>query len=211
MKKGDLIWGGIMAVFAIMLAIPNSRDAFIGFTETHKYIGGFGKFAVLASMGALLADRLRTKNWKLQSYFIPRAIVWGLIGIWITLMFGVFDSGVGYLMEKGLLPFEGSSFARAFFISFLCNISFAPTFMLIHNGTDAFFDLKAEGKRDVNLAMVASKVDLNRFFSFTLLKAVPLFWIPAHTITFLLPGEYRVLFAGMLSIALGVLLSIGKK
>ncbi|MGL5440215.1 MAG: Mpv17/PMP22 family protein [Filifactoraceae bacterium] len=211
MKKGDLIWGGIMAVFVTVLLIPSSRTAFIQFTETHKYIGGFSKFAILASMGSLLADRLRTREWRFQSYFISRAIIWGFIGMWITLMFGVFDVGIGAMMKKGLLPFEGSILGKAFFISLFCNFSFAPCFMMFHNGTDAYFDLKAEGRKDVSLSMIANKVDWSRFFSFTLLKAIPLFWIPAHTITFMLPGEYRVLFAAMLSIALGILLSMGKK
>ena len=39
-------------------------------------------------------------------------------------------------------------------------------------------------------------------------KTIPFFWIPAHTITFILPQDYRVLFAAVLGIALGVLLAI---
>ncbi len=42
-------------------------------------------------------------------------------------------------------------------------------------------------------------------------KTIPLFWIPAHTITFLLPEEFRVLFAAVLSVMLGVLLSLGSR
>jgi len=37
---------------------------------------------------------------------------------------------------------------------------------------------------------------------------IPFFWIPAHTITFLLPGEYRILFAAVLGIVLGVFLAV---
>jgi hypothetical protein len=43
------------------------------------------------------------------------------------------------------------------------------------------------------------------------MKTIPFFWIPAHTLTFLLPSEYRVLAAAMLSIALGLILTITKK
>jgi hypothetical protein len=39
-------------------------------------------------------------------------------------------------------------------------------------------------------------------------KTIPFFWYPAHTITFLLPSEQRVLFAALLGIALGVLLAL---
>jgi hypothetical protein len=40
------------------------------------------------------------------------------------------------------------------------------------------------------------------------LVALVLFWIPAQTITFLLPEEFRALFAAVLGIVLGVLLAI---
>jgi uncharacterized integral membrane protein len=39
-------------------------------------------------------------------------------------------------------------------------------------------------------------------------KTIPLFWYPAHTITFLLPAGFQVLFAAVLGIVLGVLLSV---
>jgi hypothetical protein len=42
-------------------------------------------------------------------------------------------------------------------------------------------------------------------------KTIPLFWYPAHTITFLLPAEQRVLFAALLGIVLGVLLAVSTK
>jgi hypothetical protein len=45
-------------------------------------------------------------------------------------------------------------------------------------------------------------------WDFVFKKTLPLFWIPAHTITFLLPAEFQVLFAASLSIVLGILLSV---
>jgi hypothetical protein len=45
-------------------------------------------------------------------------------------------------------------------------------------------------------------------WDFVFKKTIPLFWIPAHTITFMLPGEFQVLFAASLSIVLGLLLSV---
>jgi len=44
---------------------------------------------------------------------------------------------------------------------------------------------------------------------FTISVALNLIYAPAHTITFLLPVEFQVLFAALLGIALGVILSIG--
>jgi hypothetical protein len=51
----------------------------------------------------------------------------------------------------------------------------------------------------------------DRQWSFIFKKTIPLFWYPAHTITFMLPGEYRVLFAALLGVALGVILAIGAR
>ena len=45
-------------------------------------------------------------------------------------------------------------------------------------------------------------------WNFVFKKTIPFFWIPAHTITFLLPVQYQVLFAAILGIVLGVLLAI---
>jgi hypothetical protein len=47
--------------------------------------------------------------------------------------------------------------------------------------------------------------------SFVLLRTIPFFWIPAHTLTFMLPPEYRVLAAAMLSVALGAILAFAKR
>ena len=62
-----------------------------------------------------------------------------------------------------------------------------------------------------SLAQAAAAVDWEGFISFTLLKTIPFFWIPAHTITFLLPDEYRTAMAALLSVALGVILSLKKR
>ena len=48
-------------------------------------------------------------------------------------------------------------------------------------------------------------------WGFVFKKTIPFFWYPAHTITFLLPTEQRVLFAALLGIALGVLLALSSK
>ena len=45
-------------------------------------------------------------------------------------------------------------------------------------------------------------------WGFVFKKTIPLFWIPAHTITFLLPPDMQVLFAALCSVVLGLFLSI---
>lgn len=204
-----------LAGFAAILIIPASREVFKTLSNTHPYLMGFAKFAVLATAGELLAVRLARKEWTLPSYILARFIIWGMIGIWITYMMKIFGAGVGALMASGLLPNPQNallgSFVKAFMISATMNLSFGPTFMALHKCSDTYLDIRASGKGKITLANVIHKVDWEKFASFTLLKTVPLFWIPAHTVTFMLPAEYQVAMAAALSVALGIILNLKRK
>ena len=201
--------------FAAILIIPASREVFKTLSSTHPYIMGFIKFALLATAGELLAIRLAKKEWTLPSYVWARFLIWGVIGIWITYMMKIFGAGVDALMGAGLLPTAQNalfnSFIKAFFISATMNLSFGPTFMALHKCSDTYLDIRATGKRKISIANVIHKVDWEKFATFTLLRTVPLFWIPAHTVTFMLPAEYQVAMAAFLSVALGIILNIKLK
>lgn len=211
MKKGDFIWAGVLAAVVAFLLTPATHEIFIKFTGTHPFISGFIKFFILATMGELLAIRIATGDWSIPHGILPRAAIWGFLGMAIVLVFDVFATGVKGALEKGLLPGGDSKFLFAFFVSSLMNLTFAPTMMAFHRVTDTYIDLKHEKGGAVSLGDVVKKIDWNGFISFVLVKTVPLFWIPAHTITFMLPPEYRVLMAAMLSIALGGILAFAKK
>ena len=204
-----------LAGFAAILIIPASREVFKTLSGTHPYLMGFAKFAILATAGELLAVRLAKKEWLLPSYVWARFLIWGVIGVWITYMMKIFGAGVGTLMASGLLPNPEhellNSFVKAFMISATMNLSFGPTFMALHKCSDTYLDIRAAGKRKISLANVIHKVDWEKFASFTLLKTVPLFWIPAHTLTFMLPAEYQVAMAAALSVALGIILNLKRK
>jgi len=210
MKKGDFIWGGIMACFIAGLMVPSTRQAFIAFTSAHVLLGGFIKFGILATMGELLAGRVGSGEWKFASFFLLRAVIWGFFGVLITMIFTVFATGTTALLSKGLLPGGDAPLAFAFFTSFLMNTTFAPTFMYAHRISDMYLDLKAAGEKDLSLGNVVRHIDTEAFWTFVVKKTVFLFWIPAHTFTFMLPGEYRVLVAASLSIALGLILTLAK-
>ena len=91
------------------------------------------------------------------------------------------------------------------------NLFFAPAFMAFHKYTDTYLDLKVARKGAVKIKDITAAIDWDGFVSFIVLKTIPFFWIPAHTVTFLLPGEYRVVVAAFLSIALGAILAFSKK
>lgn len=211
MKKGDLLWGlGILA-FAAFLIYPSTHAVFNAATASHPYLMGFTKFAILATMGELLARRIVVGKWEKPSGLVYRALIWGLLGIAIVAIFGIFAGGVTGLVEKGMLPGKGNAVITALWISAIMNTTFAPTMMGLHRFTDTFIDLKFSRGGKISSKDVVDAIDWNGYVSFVLFKTIPFFWIPAHTITFMLPPEYRVLVAAFLSIALGAILAFSKK
>jgi len=212
LKKGDIYWSLALLLFLFIMLSPFTRDTFVKITTEHPYLGGFVKFFILATMGELLAIRISTGGWKVPTGVIYRAVIWGFLGMAITLFFAIFQNGVQAVMSKGILPGKDSKLLFAFFTSAATNMTFGPVMMAFHRVTDTYIDLKYEKTSGrVTLYKVLDKIDWNGFFSFVVLKTIPLFWIPAHTITFSLPPEYRIMAAAMLSIALGAILAFAKK
>ena len=208
MKKFDLLWP--LSVIAIVFCI--TREGFAEFSGNHLYISGFIKFGLLAPMGELLVIRMSKGDWKLPCGFIFRVLIWGILGMGIALAFKLFEYGTIAVLEKGFVIGEGNKILTALFISTFMNLSFGPMMMGTHKITDKFIDLKYENKGSkVSVKDAVRAVDWNGFVTFVIFKTVPFFWIPAHTIVFLLPGQYRLVVAGLLSIALGILLSLANK
>ncbi|HWT75368.1 MAG TPA: hypothetical protein VN258_11730 [Mobilitalea sp.] len=208
MKKGDYLWGLLLLIWIVILVIPVSRTVFFSVTEGHPYLAGFVKFAILATMGDLLGKRVSNKNWIIPKGFLARAAVWGIIGIMITLVFTVYMGGVASAQTAMRLPWKGSIIAQALFGSIIMNLTFGPMMMTFHRFMDMLIDLKYERRGGrVTITELVDKNDWHSLVEFAWLKTCIFFWIPVHTLVFLLPGEYRVLVSAFLSIALGLLLA----
>jgi hypothetical protein len=63
----------------------------------------------------------------------------------------------------------------------------------------------------IRFAEMFKQINWDVQWGFVFKKTIPFFWIPAHTITFLLPAEFQVLFAALLSVALGVFLAVASQ
>ncbi len=199
-----------ISAFIFVLAIPVLREEFKTLSSANPYTMGFVKFSLLATSGELIAVAISKKQFDLPAKIVWRFIIWGFIGVWITFMMKVNSYAVKSLMAQGLLPGGDSKFLSALFTSVIMNTTFGPTFMAVHKITDKILDLLAN-KEKVTLNSVIKGIDWTTFWGFTILKTVPFFWIPAHTVTFLLPSEYQVIMAASLSIALGIILSLGNR
>ncbi|TNF08042.1 MAG: hypothetical protein EP317_03810 [Bacillota bacterium] len=218
MKLKDTLWLFVLIIITGFVISPLTKEIFTDLTSRFPYMMGFMKTAILASMGEMLVSRIRTKNYFSYHGIILKAFVWGLLGMVFVVIFKLFASGVVAAQGALLLPsIAGDNFLSklltAFLISLFMNVFFAPTFMLFHRITDGYIEL-GEGSikkiTKVKLNHVIDRIDFKSFVGFVVLKTIPLFWIPAHTITFLLPETYRILMAAYLSIVLGFILTISK-
>lgn len=208
----------VVGLFLLLAGVPALGDMFIQATQKHGYLMSFAKFAVLATFGECLALRIVSgQYWKKGFGVLPKMIVWGLLGVIIKAAFGIFIAGVpAFFVSIGLPEITHSSaFAAkvviAFSISVFLNTIFAPVFMTLHKITDGHISDNA-GRLSSLLIPVDMKKQFNAIdwdiqWGFVFKKTIPLFWIPAHTVTFLLPHDFRILFAAALGIVLGVILA----
>lgn len=206
MKKSDSGACVIAIVLAVFFIYSPSRSLYVSAYSANPVLISFIKFALLATFGEMLVYRIRNGIYFDKQFgVIPKMFVWGILGIFIYLAFGIFSNGVSSLFNSADSPL-----INAFLISLFMNIIFAPVMMLTHHLTDLHI-AKGSGRfliKDFSPLYLLKNADWDKMWSFVYKKTIPFFWIPAHTITFLLPSQFRTLFAALLSIALGLLLTL---
>ena len=187
----------------------------------------FLKFAILATFGEVLGLRIRTGKYNMPNFgILPRAVVWGFLGIWIAIAMGVFRNGVPAYLDRfqtfsGIAEamqggFSGLKLWGAFCISVMMNTTFAPVFMTLHKITDTHITqtggtLTGFFSKKIPFTQIITEINWKVQWGFVFKKTIPLFWIPAHTLTFILPPNVQVLFAAFLGVCLGVILSVAAR
>lgn len=215
----------VIAVFLPFFISDTSYDWYLTFNAEHGMVMSFLKFSILATMGELLGLRISKGMYYFDGFgVLPRAIVWGILGMGINMAFIVFSTGVpafmGYMgmdnpteVMAGVLTPE--KVLLAFSISVVMNSIFAPVFMTLHKITDTHIMNNGGTLRGlftpIKMGEIMQNLNWKVQWGFVFKKTIPLFWVPAHTVTFLLPGEMRVLFAALLGVLLGVILSIAAR
>lgn len=215
MKKEDILSILFIGGIAVIFLVPASLKVYRNLYLQYPFLLSFIKFALLATFGEMLVLRIKKGKYIEKEFgLLPKVIIWGFLGIFIYIAFVIFANGVPALLFKNIkIDTIGLKLANAFLISFFMNIIFAPIMMIFHNLTDLHIK-NNNGKFLIKTfypVELFKQIDWNRMWGFVLKKTIPFFWIPAHTITFMLPAEFRVLFAAFLSIILGLLLALGVK
>ena len=210
MLIGDLISILLTLAIAAFFAIPATRAMYVSANAAVPALLAFVKFALLATGGEILAWRIKHKTYHLNGFgLLPKTLLWGIFGIIIYWAFGIFGSGVPKTFPfLGTLQEPWRNILSAFAISLFLNLIFSPIFMLTHHLTDRFITANhgAFPIRSFNMLAALKAIDWERMWGFVFTKTIPFFWIPAHTITFILPAEWRMIFAACLSVVLGIIL-----
>lgn len=228
MKKQD--WILILCVVVVLAPffIPATGffDWFKEYTAKLPFVMAFFKFAILATLGEMIALRIRKGVYNEKGFgIVPRMMVWGFLGMCITMAMMIFKTGVPAFMEvvanceKGTLAaiFANPSFTWgklgiAFAVSVLMNTIFAPVMMTFHKCTD--IHILANGGtvrgllKPMKMRECMKAINWDVQWGVVFKKTIPLFWFPAHTITFILPATFQVLFAALLGVALGLILAL---
>lgn len=222
-KKADILFIAVVAALLVPFFISDSvYEAYKTTNAAHPYVMAFIKFMILSSVGEMVGLRIKQGIYYYKGYgILPRAIVWGIFGVLIAFAMNIFKNGTPVLLqslgiEDACAAMQGSftwkKLVGACCISTAMNTFFAPVFMTVHKITDTHI-LACNGSlkslvTPIPFGNILSSLNWKVQWDFVFKKTIPLFWIPAHTITFMLPGEFQVLFAASLSIVLGLLLSM---
>jgi hypothetical protein len=178
--------------------------AYIEFLKDHPLLSSALQVALLGTFGELLAMRIRLKRWELWGpgphRFVLKVLGWGVLGITFKYAFAGFHGFVDALVDEGFwfpgaakpMLWDNPTLLRAFSISLFTNMLFGPMMMMLHRVMDNAIENKSMDWPSLQKAW------------FTLIW----FWIPAHTVTFLLPSYFQVGLAAVWAVALGVILGV---
>ncbi|MDR0961623.1 MAG: hypothetical protein LBM62_03560 [Mediterranea sp.] len=226
MKRQDLLFICIVLVlFVPFFVSAELYDWYKSFNASHGMVMSFVKFGILAMLGEVLGLRISSGSYTRKGFgIIPRMVVWGVLGMGINMAMIVFSKGMPMFLEymgmadashtiNGALSFDKVLIALC--ISVMMNSFFAPVFMTFHKITDTHI-LQCGGSlrsliTPIPMTKIITGLNWDVQWNFVFKKTIPLFWYPAHTITFLLPSELRVLFAALLGVVLGVLLAVAAR
>ena len=148
------------------------------------------------------------------------AVAYGLLAVFTVLFCvtgGFAKVNIAYPYLAGFAQFAvyatpgyGNALAQAFFTSVTNNLFFAPIHSALMRVCGNYAEIRFLAGQHITPRQAVDSVDWGELIDFTLFKTIPLFWIPVNTVGFLLPQEYRIVFAAVLSLAFGILMTVLK-
>ncbi len=171
-------------------------QTYITLVKTYPIIMAMIQFAILGTFGEIISKWIINKRIFLPFSFvilILKMLEWAILAVFIKYAFAGFHGFVDTLVAHGMLP-ELNKFFKAFAISVATNLQFGLFLVLFHRILDNIV-MREKNWKNIDKG----------FYSLIW------FWIPAHTVTFMLPKIYQIGLAALWSVALGVILGFYNK
>lgn len=164
---------------------------YIELVKAYPILTAMIQFAVLGTLGDLISKWIIKKK-IYQPYTVSVLILkmgeWALLALFIKYAFIGFHGFVDTLIMNNYLP-ELSPIGYAFAVSLAMNLQFGPFLVIIHRILDNAV-MKVKNWENIDKSL------------FSLLW----FWLPAHTVTFMLPKPFQIGLAAVWSVVLGLIL-----
>lgn len=225
MKKQDYIFILCAVLFFLpFFLIPAVYEWYDSFNRAHGMIMSAFKFAILSTSGEVIGLRIQKGvYWEKGFGILPRAMVWAVLGMGIKMAMVIFSNGtpqflayIGFSSAPAALSASALTWEKAltaFCVSVSMNAIFAPIFMTLHKITDMHIlgtggTLKGFFSHPIRMGQLLQNINWERQWGFVFKKTIPLFWFPAHTVTFILPEQHQALSAALLGVVLGIFMSM---
>lgn len=165
--------------------------SYVELSKSHPIPMAMLQFAILGTLGELVSQWIVRKSFKYPftaAMTMWKMLVWAILAIGIKYAFKGFTGFTDHLIEEGFLP-QLDGLGYAFAVSAFMNLQFGLFLVLFHRVLDNI-PLKEKNWQNLHKG----------FYSLLW------FWIPAHTVTFTLPPDYRIGLAAVWSVFLGLIL-----
>ncbi len=87
-KRSDILFiAGVLLLFLPFFMSEELYSFYTHLNHIHGFLMAFIKFAILATLGEVIGLRIKTGKYTQPGFgFLPRAVVWGFLGISITFL-----------------------------------------------------------------------------------------------------------------------------
>jgi hypothetical protein len=170
-------------------------NAYFAWVRAHPVLSALIQFGVLGSSGEFIATWIQARKGDWPFTFgesLLKIPAWGILGVVVKVGFTGMKGFDHALLDARFLPAcFGSGLGWAFGLSFWTNLMWGPLIMVFHRIEDNLI-LRTWNFKGIEKAF----------------WTLGYFWLPAHTVTFLLPVEAQIGLAALWGMVLGVILGL---
>ncbi len=169
----------------------NLPKIYVDWVHSMPIVSSMIQFAILGTLGEVISKWVIRKSFKYPfGFFLTlwKMIVWAILAVGIKYAFKGHVAMVEALETAKMLP-PLSNFGKALAISVSLNTQFGLLLVIMHRVLDNLVE-KHKNWRNLDKGFYA----------------LLWFWVPAHTLTFMLSEPYRIGLAAVWSVALGLIL-----